>query len=96
MLIDKKSHLFRLMNPLPLFCGFVARQLNFDVQVNVTKPHETGPKRSVPKVKLTCVDEGDKAKEDALKAKISESVGKYPRLEFKRGWVQIKKKKDKK
>lgn len=92
MIIDKKSHLFRLMQPLPLFIAFIARQLNFDVQVEVTKPNQTAGKRSVNKVKVTPTS-GDDAESEALKGKIEKSIQQYDQIEFSRGWIQIKKSK---
>ena len=78
------------MQPLPLFIGFVARQLNFDIQVDVTKKNEAAGKRSVNKVKITPVS-GNDAEGEALKSKIEKSIGQYHQIEFSRGWIQVKK-----
>lgn len=89
MLKDPKSHMVRLMQPLPIFAAFVARQLNFDLQVTVTKESETARKRSVQKVKLKIDGESDSKKEKALKEKIKTSLDQFPTLKQNRGYIEV-------
>jgi hypothetical protein len=88
-MLKKSNHIKRLMQPLPFLAAHVSKAVNFDVQVSIVKKSELATKGTVKKMKVTSAD-GDKTKTEALMEKVKKELSKFPTLEVKKGWIQIK------